>query len=216
MIRVAIKRAMDLTLGTLGLVALTVPFLLIAALINLDSQGPVFFRQERVGKNGRRLRPFKFRTRVVGAEGIGLGASVSTDDTRITRTGRILRNWGLDELPQLINVVKGEMSLVGPRPTLPQQVERYQDWHRRRLLAKPGITGWALVHGRNRLTWEERIRYDVWYVDHWSPWIDIRVLFRTLWIVLVTHEGIYGEGGVNEDFQPAPIQQEGRQPPNAP
>ena len=216
MTRVAIKRAMDLTLGTLGLVALTVPFLLIAALIKLDSQGPVFFRQERVGKDGRRLRPFKFRTMVVGAEGIGLGASVSTDDTRITRTGRILRNWGLDELPQLINVVKGEMSLVGPRPTLPQQVERYQDWHRRRLLVKPGITGWALVHGRNRLTWEERIRYDVWYVDHWSPWIDIRVLFRTLWIVLVTHEGIYGEGGVNEDFQPAPTQQEGERPPHAP
>ena len=216
MIRLTTKRTLDLAMSVIGLVLLALPFLLIAALIKLDSRGPVFFRQERVGKDDRRFRPFKFRTMIVGAVGIGLGASASTNDIRITRAGRTLRNWGLDELPQLINVVKGEMSLVGPRPTLPQQVERYHAWHRRRLLVKPGITGWALVHGRNRLTWEERIRYDVWYVNHWSPWIDIRVLVRTLWIVLVTHEGIYGEGGVNEDFQPAPTQQEGERPPHAP
>jgi lipopolysaccharide/colanic/teichoic acid biosynthesis glycosyltransferase len=216
LIRLALKRSLDLLLGIPMLVALALPFLLILALIKLDSAGPAFFRQERVGRNGRRLRPFKFRTMVVNAESIGLGVNVSTDDARITRVGRLLRNWGLDELPQLINVVKGEMSLVGPRPTLPYQVEQYQEWQRRRLLVKPGINGWALVHGRNRLTWQERIQYDVWYVDHWSLWIDIRVLFRTLWIVLITREGVYGEGGVNDDFRSSSPQEGGGGSPNAP
>ncbi len=206
MIRHAIKRAIDLSLGLLGLALLALPFLLISVLIKLDSRGAVFFRQERVGKDGKLLRPFKFRTMVVNAERMGLGINVSTDDSRITRVGKTLRNWGLDELPQLINVVKGDMSLVGPRPTLAYQIEQYQDWQRRRLLVKPGVTGWALVHGRNRLTWEERIEYDVWYVDHWSPWLDISVLFRTLWVVLVTHDGVYGEGGINDDFGATPRQ----------
>ena len=206
MIRHAIKRAIDLSLGLLGLALLALPFLLISVLIKLDSRGAVFFRQERVGKDGKLLRPFKFRTMVVNAERMGLGINVSTDDSRITRVGKTLRNWGLDELPQLINVVKGDMSLVGPRPTLAYQIEQYQDWQRRRLLVKPGVTGWALVHGRNRLTWEERIEYDVWYVDHWSPWLDISVLFRTLWVVLVTHDGVYGEDGINDDFGATPPQ----------
>ena len=216
MLRPALKRTLDLLLGIPMLVALALPFLLIAALIKLDSRGPAFFRQERVGRNGRRLRPFKFRTLVVNAESIGLGVNVSTDDARITRVGRLLRNWGLDELPQLINVLKGEMSLVGPRPTLPYQVEQYQEWQRRRLLVKPGITGWALVHGRNLLTWQERIQDDVWDGDHGSLWIDIRVLFRTLWIVLVTHEGVYGEGGVNDDFRSSSPQADGEEAHRAP
>lgn len=121
-------------------------------------------------------------------------------DLRITRVGRFLREWGFDELPQLINVLKGEMSIVGPRPTLRYQVDQYDDFQRRRLLVKPGITGWALVHGRNLLSWEERIKYDVWYVDHWSLWLDLQVMFKTLWVVLVTREGVYGNGGVNDDF----------------
>ncbi|MBI4202781.1 MAG: sugar transferase, partial [Chloroflexi bacterium] len=111
-----------------------------------------------------------------------------------------LRNTGIDELPQFINVLTGKMSLVGPRPTIPSQVERYDDEQRRRLLAKPGVTGLAVVRGRNALSWEERIKLDTWYIDHWSIWLDIKVLVLTPWKILVTREGLYGEGGVNEDF----------------
>ncbi|MBW2040299.1 MAG: sugar transferase, partial [Deltaproteobacteria bacterium] len=164
-----------------------------------------FFRQERAGKGGKLFKTWKFRTMVVGAVNQGLGFNVAQDDPRITRVGRFLREWGLDELPQLINVLKGEMSIVGPRPTLNYQVDQYNNTQRRRLLVKPGITGWALIHGRNLLTWEERIRYDVWYVDHWSLWLDLWIMLKTLWIVLVTKEGVYGKGGVNDDFTgPAP------------
>lgn len=201
MIRLAAKRIIDLALAIPSLMVLSVPFLLIGALIKLDSKGPVFFRQERVGFRGQLFRPWKFRTMVVNAENIGLGVNVSINDDRICRMGKLLRNWGLDELPQLLNVVKGDMSLVGPRPTLLYQVEQYDDLQRRRLLVKPGVTGWALVNGRNLLTWQERIQRDVWYVDNWSISLDVKILFRTLWVVLVTREGIYGEGGVNDDFQ---------------
>ena len=199
--RLAIKRVVDLALSISALVVLVAPFLILATLIKLDSRGPVFFRQERVGYRGRLFRPWKFRTMVVDAENMGLGINVSIEDDRICRVGKVLRNWGLDELPQMFNVVKGDMSLVGPRPTLSYQVEQYEGWQRRRLLVKPGVTGWALVNGRNRLTWQERIQFDVWYVDNWSLSLDLKILFRTLWVVLVTREGVYGEGGVNDDFQ---------------
>ena len=121
---------------------------------------------------------------------------------RIRCGGQSLRNWGLDELPQLINVLLGQMSLVGPR-ALPYPAERYNEEQRRRLLVKPGLTGWVVVNGRNRLSWEERIRLDIWYVDHFSLWLDLLILLRTLWVVLVTHEGLYGPGGINEEFAPA-------------
>lgn len=111
-----------------------------------------------------------------------------------------MRNWGLDELQQLINVLKGEMSLVGPRPTLKYQVEQYDDFQRKRLLVKPGITGLAVIHGRNLLSWEERIKYDVWYVKNWSLWLDLKIMLKTLWVVLVARQGIYGPGGINDDF----------------
>jgi lipopolysaccharide/colanic/teichoic acid biosynthesis glycosyltransferase len=179
---------------------LAIPFTIIAIAIKLDSRGPVFFRQERVGKEGMIFKTWKFRTMVVGAINQGLGYNVAKDDHRITRVGRFLRAWGLDELPQLTNVLKGEMSIVGPRPTLRYQVERYNSYQRRRLLVKPGITGWALIHGRNLLSWEERIKYDVWYVDHWSLSLDFLIMLKTLWIVLITREGVYGKGGVNDDF----------------
>ncbi len=194
------KRFLDLIGAVVGLALLTIPFLVIAIAIKLDSRGPVFFRQERVGRGERLFRPFKFRTMVPDATTMGLGNTVAQDDTRITRIGRILRNTGFDELPQMINVFKGEMSLVGPRPTWPHQVEQYNSVQRRRLLAKPGITGLVVVRGRNSLTWEERIKMDNWYIDHWSPWLDLKILAMTPWKVLVTKEGLYGEGGVNEDF----------------
>ena len=130
----------------------------------------------------------------------GLRYNVAKNDSRITRVGALLRNWGLDELPQLINVFIGEMSLVGPRPTLHYQVEHYNDFQRRRLEVKPGISSLAVVSGRNALSWKERIELDVWYVEHWSLWLDIKILLKTLWVVLVTHEGLYGEDGANDPF----------------
>ena len=198
------KRGLDLGISVLGLSLLAVSFGLVVLVIKLDDRGAVFFRQERVGKNGRRFRVWKFRTMVTGAVSKGLGHTVAKDDERITCVGRILRNWGLDELPQLINVLMGEMSLVGPRPTLPYQVEYYDDFQRRRLEAKPGITSLAVVSGRNVLSWEERIKLDVWYIDHWSLWLDTKILLRTLWCVLVTREGLYGQDGVNDPFVSPP------------
>ena len=200
-IQLILKRLIDILLSFVGLVLLSVPFAIIALAIKLDSKGSVFFRQERVGLNGGTVKTWKFRTMVVGAVEQGLGYNVARDDPRITRVGRFLRSWGLDELPQFVNVLKGGMSIVGPRPTLQYQVDRYNEFQRRRLLAKPGITGWALIHGRNLLSWEERIKYDVWYVDHWSILLDLWIMLKTLWVVLVTREGVYEENaGLNDRF----------------
>lgn len=198
--QLALKRVFDIVISLIGLILLALSFALIALAIKLDSRGSVFFRQERVGLNGRVFKPWKFRTMIEGAVNQGLGYNVAQDDSRITRVGRFLREWGLDELPQLINVLRGEMSIVGPRPTLKYQVEQYDDFQRRRLLVKPGITGWALIHGRNLLAWEKRIKYDIWYVDHWSIWLDFWIMLKTTWVVLITREGLYGEGGVNDPF----------------
>ncbi len=199
----AFKRFLDLVGAAVGLAVLAAPFTLIAVAIKLDSRGPVFYRDPRAGRKGWLFQPWKFRTMVQGATKIGLGYTIAQDDSRITRVGRILRNTGVDELPQLLNVLNGEMSLVGPRPTWPYQVELYDDTQRRRLLAKPGVTGLAIVRGRNALSWEERIELDLWYIDHWSPWLDLKVLALTPWKILATREGLYGKEGINEDFQPA-------------
>jgi len=207
-VQLILKRLVDILLGLIGLILLAVPFFLIALAIKLDSKGPVFFRQERVGKDGRLLRVWKFRTMVEDAVCRGLGYNVVKDDSRITRIGKLLREWGFDELPQLINVLKGEMSLVGPRPTLAYQVEQYNDFQRRRLEVKPGITSLAVVSGRNALSWEKRIELDVWYVDNWSLWLDLWIMLKTLWVVLIKREGVYGPSGVNDDFT-GPSPQEG-------
>lgn len=183
-IQVILKRLIDILLSFIGLVLLAVPFAIVALVIKLDSKDSVFFRQERVGKDGQSFKVWKFRTMVVGAEKDPLGAFTSKGDLRITRVGYLLRRFGIDELPQLINVLKGEMSLVGPRPTLPYQVAKYNDVQRKRLLVKPGITGWALIKGRNSLTWPEKIELDVWYVEHWSLKRDCFILFRTPVVVL--------------------------------
>ena len=160
--------------------AVTSPLLLLAAAgIKLADGGPVFYRQRRVGLRGREFELLKLRTMVVGAETQGAGPAVNLGDPRITRVGRVLRKLSIDELPQLWNVVRGDMSVVGPRPTLAYQVERYTPRQRRRLDVKPGITGWAQVHGRARLPWEERIELDVWYVEHRSPLLDLKILART-------------------------------------
>ena len=183
----------------IGLIILFPIFVVIGALIKMDSKGPVFFVQERAGKDGKVFRAYKLRTMVDNAEKIGLGYEIKKNDSRITRVGKHLR-WGIDELPQLINVFKGDMSLVGPRPTLIEQVKRYSKEHRRRLEMKPGITGWALINGRNILSWPKKIELDIWYIDHWSLWLDIKILFKTVWVVIFTREGVYGKDGVNTGY----------------
>ena len=198
--RRAVKRIVDVLVSGIALLILAFPLAAVALAIKLDSKGSVFFRQERVGKGGRVFRVWKFRTMVVNAVSKGLGVTVAEGDERITRVGRILRGSGIDELPQILNVLVGEMSLVGPRPTLAYQVELYDDAQRRRLDVRPGITSLAVVSGRNALSWVERIELDVWYIDHWSFLLDLKIMLRTLWCVLVTREGLYGKDGVNDSF----------------
>jgi lipopolysaccharide/colanic/teichoic acid biosynthesis glycosyltransferase len=189
----ALNRTFDVAAAGVGL-ALTSPLLATAAAaIKLDDGGPVFYRQRRVGLHGREFELLKLRTMEVGAEARGAGFAVDEGDPRITRVGRVLRKLSLDELPQLWNVVRGDMSVIGPRPTLAYQVERYTARQRRRLEVKPGITGWAQIHGRARLPWSDRIELDVWYVEHHSPWIDLKILARTpLALFAGTYKGSSG------------------------
>ena len=162
------------------LLAVTAPLLALAALaIRLESRGAVFYRQLRVGRDGRAFELWKLRTMVPGAESMGAGIYVLEGDPRITRTGRLLRRFSLDELPNLVIVLRGEMSIVGPRPTVQEQVDRYTDRQRRRLEVRPGITGWAQINGRASLPWPDRIELDVWYVEHRSPRVDLKILART-------------------------------------
>ena len=175
----ALNRALDATLAGFGLVVLS-PLLGAAALaIKLDDRGPVLYRQTRVGRDGEDFELLKLRTMVVGAEQQGAGYAVNQGDARITRAGRALRRLSIDELPQLWNVVRGEMSLIGPRPTLRYQVERYDERQLHRLDVRPGLTGWAQIHGRAELPWADRIELDVWYVEHRSPRVDLKILLRT-------------------------------------
>jgi lipopolysaccharide/colanic/teichoic acid biosynthesis glycosyltransferase len=188
-----LNRAADVVGASLGLV-LASPVLAAAAVaIKLEDGGPVLYRQRRVGFRGEDFDLLKLRTMVVGAERQGAGFAVNRGDPRITRTGRFLRRLSLDELPQLWNVVRGDMSLIGPRPTLRYQVEQYTPRQRRRLDVKPGLTGWAQVNGRTKLPWDERIELDVWYVEHRSPWVDLKILLRTpLALVTGTYKGDTG------------------------
>jgi len=174
-----VNRAADVAVAGLGL-ALAGPFLAAAALaIKLDDGGPVLFRQTRVGKDGKDFELVKLRSMSVGAEHLGAGFAVDQGDARITRVGRALRRLSVDELPQLWNVLRGDMSVIGPRPTLRYQVDRYTDRQRRRLEVRPGLTGLAQVNGRATLAWEDRIELDVWYVDNRSPLVDLKILLRT-------------------------------------
>jgi len=191
----ALSRALDVVVAGLGLL-LAAPLLAIAAIaIRLESPGSPVYRQRRVGRDGQPFDMFKLRTMVAGAEHIGAGMAVNHGDPRITRVGRLLRRFSLDELPNLVNVVRGEMALVGPRPTIQAQVDQYTARQRRRLEVKPGITGWAQVNGRASLPWHERIELDVWYVDNRSFLLDLRILARTV-RMLATGHGLYkGETG---------------------
>ena len=173
------NRTSDLAIAG-GALLVASPLLALAALaVKLEDGGPVLYRQTRVGRDGADFELLKLRTMVVGAETMGAGLAVDRGDPRITRVGRLLRKLSLDELPQLWNVVRGEMSVIGPRPTLRYQVEQYDERQRHRLAVKPGITGWAQVNGRASLPWADRIELDVWYVEHRSPLLDLRILART-------------------------------------
>jgi lipopolysaccharide/colanic/teichoic acid biosynthesis glycosyltransferase len=188
-----VNRLVDFVTAGFGL-AIASPLLAASALaIKLEDGGPVLFSQTRVGKGGKDFELLKLRTMVVGAELKGAGYAVDAGDSRITRVGRILRKTSIDELPQLWNVVRGEMSLIGPRPTLRYQVEKYTERQRRRLDVRPGLTGWAQVHGRATLPWEERIELDVWYVEQRSPLVDLKILLRTpLALFGGTYRGVGG------------------------
>ena len=189
------KRAFDLAVAIPATILLAPVMAGLAAWVRIDSPGPAIFRQRRVGAFGRPFTCFKFRSMVDGAESKGSGLKVMAEDDRITRAGRVLRRLSIDELPQLINVIRGEMSIVGPRPTVPSQVAHYTDEQRRRLLAKPGITGMAQVRGRAAIPWSERIALDLGYVDDWSLGLDLRILTETVRVV-VRGEGQYrGEQG---------------------
>jgi lipopolysaccharide/colanic/teichoic acid biosynthesis glycosyltransferase len=194
-VRAVIRRAIDIVVSA-SVLALSSPLLFIAALaIRLESPGGVIYRQRRSGLDGHPFDVLKLRTMVDGAEHIGAGLAINENDSRITRVGALLRRSSLDELPNLINVLRGEMSLIGPRPTLPVQVAQYTERQRGRLGLKPGITGWAQVNGRASLPWSERIELDLYYVEHRSLRLDLRILWRTVAMVL-GGSGLYkGQAG---------------------
>jgi lipopolysaccharide/colanic/teichoic acid biosynthesis glycosyltransferase len=190
-----ISRALDLTIG-LAASIVTAPLVLVLALaVRLETRGDPIYRQTRIGKDGRPFEIYKLRTMITGAEFTGAGLAVAEGDTRITRVGALLRRYSLDELPNLWNVVRGEMAIVGPRPTLEAQVLQYTPRQRGRLAVRPGITGWAQVNGRASLPWPERIELDLWYVEHRSLALDLSILGKTVEMVARGH-GIYkGENG---------------------
>ena len=189
------KRALDLLIAGVGSI-LSAPLVALLALgIRLESPGDPIYRQSRVGKDGKLFEIYKLRTMVRGAEFTGAGLAIQEGDDRITRIGAFLRRYSLDELPNLWNVLRGEMSIVGPRPTLEVQVLQYTEHQRRRLEVKPGITGWAQINGRASLPWTERIELDIWYVEHQSLRLDLRILART-WRLVAGGQGLYkGERG---------------------
>jgi len=189
-LQLGVKRVIDVTGSALGLFILAPILVLVSLLVRITMGKPVLFRQERPGKNEKLFVLYKFRTMT---DARGPGGKLLPDGERLTCVGRFLRRWSLDELPQLWNVLRGDMSLVGPRPQLKEYLGRYSPEQRRRHDVKPGITGWAQVNGRNVTTWEDRFRYDVWYVDNWNSWLDLKILLVTTWKIL-KREGISQPG----------------------
>jgi lipopolysaccharide/colanic/teichoic acid biosynthesis glycosyltransferase len=184
------RRLFDVVVAAV-LLALTSPVLVAAIVgIRLETPGHPIYRQRRIGKDGKPFDMLKLRTMVAGAESLGSGLAVNEGDPRITRVGAVLRRFSIDELPNLVNVLRGEMAIVGPRPTVQVQVLQYTERQRGRLAVRPGLTGWAQVNGRASLRWDERIELDLWYIEHRSWRLDLQILLRTLRII-VAGEGIY-------------------------
>ena len=204
------KRLFDLFVSIMGLIICAIPMLIIAIAIKIESKGPVIFKQERVGKNGKVFNIYKFRSMCVGAEQTGSGVYSGKGDKRVTKVGKILRATSLDELPQFLNLLKGDMSLIGPRPPLtyhPWTWDKYTDEQKRMFEVRPGITGWAQVNGRKEVEWNKRIQLNVWYVDHVSLWLDIKILFMTVFKVFTNANNentgatvVSVEAGTQNDF----------------
>ena len=181
------KRVIDFLISLIALIVLALPMLIIAIAIKCDSKGPVIFKQERIGKNGKVFHIYKFRSMCVGAEKTGSGVYSGKGDARVTRVGKILRATSLDELPQFFNLLKGDMSLIGPRPPLtyhPWPLEEYTDEQKRMFAVRPGVTGWAQVNGRKDVEWNRRIELNVWYVDHLSFGLDFKIFWLTIFKIL--------------------------------
>ena len=186
----ALKRSFDLAVAIIVLIVSAPLLMLMALAIVIDDGLPVLFIQDRIGRAGRKFRCLKFRTMKVGAGARGRDLNVTAADPRLTRVGRRLRTWTLDEIPQLINVLKGEMSIVGPRPWVEEQAAYCSAEQRRRFEVRPGMAGWAWIHGRNHLPFEARIYLDLWYVDHWSLWLDLKILAKAS-VLLFRRAGVY-------------------------
>lgn len=202
----AVKRFLDVTASFLGLVLLSPLLLAVSILIKIDSSGPIIFRQKRIGRNGKVFEIYKFRSMCVGAEKTGSGVYSGKGDARVTRIGKILRATSIDELPQLLNILKGEMSFVGPRPPLtyhPWKYEEYTDFQKRMFEVRPGITGWAQVNGRKDVEWHKRIELNVWYVDHMSLLLDIKIMFMTAFKVLTNADNENSGATVNKSTEPS-------------
>ena len=202
----AVKRFLDVTASFLGLVLLSPLLLAVSILIKIDSRGPVIFRQKRIGRNGKVFEIYKFRSMCVGAEKTGSAVYSGKGDARVTRIGKILRATSIDELPQLLNILKGEMSFVGPRPPLtyhPWKYEEYTDFQKRMFEVRPGITGWAQVNGRKDVEWHKRIELNVWYVDHMSLLLDIKIMFMTAFKVLTNADNENSGATVNKSTEPS-------------
>ena len=181
------KRFFDIIFSFLGIIVAFIPMLIIAIAIKVDSKGPVIFKQERIGKNGKVFKILKFRSMCVGAEKTGSGVYSGKGDTRVTKVGKFLRKTSLDEIPQLFSVLKGDMSFIGPRPPLtyhPWALDKYTDEQKKMFEVRPGITGWAQINGRKDVEWNKRIKLNVWYVEHLSMWLDIKIIFKTVIKVL--------------------------------
>lgn len=202
----AVKKFLDVTASFLGLVLLSPLLLAVSILIKIDSRGPIIFRQKRIGRNGKVFEIYKFRSMCVGAEKTGSGVYSGKGDARVTRIGKILRATSIDELPQLLNILKGEMSFVGPRPPLtyhPWKYEEYTDFQKRMFEVRPGITGWAQVNGRKDVEWHKRIELNVWYVDHMSLLLDIKIMFMTAFKVLTNADNENSGATVNKSTEPS-------------
>ena len=187
------KRMLDILIALPVLIIGAIPMAIVALLIRLESPGPAIFRQERIGKDGKVFEFLKFRSMCVGAEHTGSGVYSGKDDARVTRLGRILRATSIDELPQLINILRGDMSLIGPRPPLtyhPWPDEEYTEQQKRMFEVRPGMTGWAQINGRKGVEWNHRIELNVWYVDNVSFWLDVKIFFKTIGKVLRNSDNV--------------------------
>ncbi|HIR03208.1 MAG: sugar transferase [Acutalibacteraceae bacterium] len=206
-----IKRIFEVILSCIGLLVLSPLLLATAVAVKVESEGPVIFKQKRIGKDGKVFEIYKFRSMCVGAERTGSGVYSGKNDARVTKVGRVLRATSIDELPQFVNILKGEMSFIGPRPVLtyhPWPYEEYTDWQKKRFLVRPGVTGWAQVNGRKGLPWEQRIAYDVEYVEHMSFWFDLRIFFKTIGKVFTNADNVNVSQTAPGSVAPATLQEE--------